>query len=152
MPTHTDTCILPYDSAFICDIVSDIERYPEFLPWCHAVEIVDRVNDQVIAKVTLGNDIFTESYRCSVKTERPFRIDVRYVEGPFKHLNTHWRFIECGTDGCKVDFFIDFEFQSSLFQMFFQKVFSSVVKSIMSAFIERAHKLYTERHKKSPSM
>ncbi|MBX9697658.1 MAG: type II toxin-antitoxin system RatA family toxin, partial [Alphaproteobacteria bacterium] len=70
---------------------------------------------------------------------------------PFKHLNTHWRFIECVDGGCKVDFFIDFEFQSSLFQMLFQKMFSSIVKSIMAAFIERAHTLQQNKAKENNS-
>lgn len=147
MPTHSDTCVLPYTSNFLCDLVSDIEKYPEFLPWCKEVRILESDNDGIKAQVTLGNDFVTESYRCRVKTDYPYRIDVIYVDGPFKYLNTHWRFIECDgeQEGCKVDFFIDFEFQSSLFQMLFQKVFASVVEGIMTAFKDRAHTLHQKK-------
>lgn len=146
MPTHSDTCVLPYRANFLCDLVADIEKYPEFLPWCRGVRILENDGNDVKAEVTLGNDFVTESYRCLVKTDYPYRIDVVYVDGPFKYLNTHWRFIECddGTNECKVDFFIDFEFQSSLFQMLFQKMFASVVESIMAAFKERAHVLHQQ--------
>jgi coenzyme Q-binding protein COQ10 len=152
MPTHTDTCVLPYSADFLFDLVFDIELYPAFLPWCKEVRIIEKMPDSLIAKVAIGNDLIAESYRCKVSSEKPNRIDVAYVDGPFKHLNTHWRFIECVDGGCKVDFFIDFEFQSSLFQMLFQKMFSSIVKTIMAAFIERAHTLQKNKAKeKNPT-
>jgi coenzyme Q-binding protein COQ10 len=118
-----------------------VERYPEFLPWVTGVTIRERTPDSFIAEVTVGYKFLTETYSCRVRLTPHSRIDIDYLSGPFRHLNNHWAF-EAHPDGTEVDFFIDFEFQSSMLQTMMNTVFSEAVKYMISSFESRAQEIH----------
>jgi coenzyme Q-binding protein COQ10 len=111
MPTHAEQRLLPYTQEQMYALVADIERYPEFLPWCVAARIKERRADFINADLVIGFRMFRERFTSHVKLDPPGRIDVTYAEGPFRYLNNHWIF-ERVPGGCRVDFFVDFEFKS----------------------------------------
>jgi coenzyme Q-binding protein COQ10 len=141
VPTHAEKRVLPYTPEQMFDLVAGIERYPEFLPWCLASRIRSREGNVVIADLVIGFKMIREKYTSRVVLERPSRIDVSYIEGPLKHLTNHWQFVPHG-EGCAVDFFVDFEFRSRLLQTVIGTLFHEALRRLVSAFEERARRLY----------
>ena len=142
MPMHAEKRVLPYAPEQMFDLVADVERYPEFLPWCTGVRVLERNADVVISRMEVGFKLFHESFTTRVKLSPPQRIDVAYFEGPFKYLNNHWVFEPNAGGGCEVDFFVDFECSSHLFGKAIGIVFNEAVQRMVSAFEKRARSLY----------
>ncbi|HLI12786.1 MAG TPA: type II toxin-antitoxin system RatA family toxin [Alphaproteobacteria bacterium] len=142
MPTHAEKRILPYRADQLFDLVADIERYPEFLPWCRAARIRRREADTIYADLIIGWRMIRESFTSRVVLQRPARIDVSYHEGPFKYLNNHWIFEQQPDGNCLIDFYVDFEFRSKMLQKVIGVLFNEAVRRMVHAFEERARKLY----------
>ncbi len=124
------------------DLVADVERYPEFLPWCLAARIRRRCGNTLVADLVIGFRGLRERYTSRVTLDRPrLRIDVSYEEGPFRYLDNHWVFENTGY-GCVIDFFIDFEFRSRLLQSLMGLLFDKAVQRMVTAFEDRARDLY----------
>lgn len=142
MPTHAEKRVLPHRPDQLFDLVADIEKYPEFLPWCVATRIRERHGDTSISDMVIGFKVFRERFTTRVTCRKPERIDVSYSEGPFKYLNNHWIFLPHGDGQCLIDFYVDFEFRSKILQAAIGAVFNEAVKRMISAFEKRAAKLY----------
>jgi coenzyme Q-binding protein COQ10 len=141
MPTHAEKRILPYSEEQLFEMVADVRRYPEFLPWCVGARIVSQNESELIADLTIGFKMFRETFRSQVTLERPHHVHVRYLTGPFRYLNNHWRFAAV-PNGTEVDFFVDFEFKSRLLQAVIGTVFNEAVRLMVRAFERRAMVLY----------
>ena len=141
MPTHAEQRALPYTQEQMYALVADIERYPEFLPWCVAARVKERRADFINADLVIGFRMFRERFTSHVKLDPPGRIDVTYAEGPFRYLNNHWIF-ERVPGGCRIDFFVDFEFKSRLLQRVIEMLFHEAVRRMVAAFEGRARDLY----------
>ena len=142
MPTHAEKRVLPHTSEQMFKLVSDVGRYPEFLPWCVGTRIRMREGDSIVADMVVGYKIFRERFTSRVDLAYPQRIDVTYFEGPFSYLNNHWIFNAHGLGQCEIDFFVDFEFRSGLLEKAFQVVFNEAVQRMVTAFEKRAKALY----------
>lgn len=142
MPTHAEKRVLPYTQQQLFELVLDIEKYPEFLPWCIGCRIKRRDEDLIVADMIIGFKMFRESFTSRVSYARPGRIDVTYQDGPFKYLNNHWEFNDLGNGTSEIDFFVDFEFRSRVLQMAIGAVFNEAVKRMIAAFEARAHALH----------
>jgi len=138
MPRHSEKRTLPYSPEVLYAIVADVERYPEFLPWVLEADIINKTDKGFMADLTVGYKFFQDTYRSEVILTPNERVDIRYLKGPFKHLENHWIFSPSSSNSVAVDFFIDFEFQSSLFQSMIRTVFTDAVKKMITAFEERA--------------
>lgn len=142
MPTHAERRVLRYSPKQLYDLVADIQRYPEFLPWCVAARIRKREANLVVADLVIGFKMIRERFTSRVTLdEAGRRIDVTYAEGPFRYLNNHWHFEE-HQDGCTIDFYVDFEFRSRLLQKLIQPLFHEAVRRMVAAFEGRAQALY----------
>ncbi|HEY8613685.1 MAG TPA: type II toxin-antitoxin system RatA family toxin [Roseomonas sp.] len=142
MPTHAEKKRLPYTPEQMFDLVADVRRYPEFLPWCVGAHVVSRTEGELIADLTIGFKMFRETFRSRVTLERPHHVHVEYLTGPFRYLNNHWRFAPAPGGGAEVDFFVDFEFKSRLLQAVIGTVFNEAVRLMVRAFERRAMALY----------
>lgn len=142
MGTKLHTHFLPYRPDQLYDLVVDIEKYPEFLPWCLGVRIVTRSDKDIVADLIVGYKFFRETFRSKVHLTPKTRIDVEYINGPFHHLNNHWVFKEGPGYGTNIDFFIDFQFKNSFFQSATQMVFESAFDKMLDAFEKRAQEVY----------
>ena len=142
MPTHAERRNLPHTQEHMFNLVSDVEKYPEFLPWCVGVRVKEKTSNRINADMMIGYKMFREKFSCKVDLTFPNRIDVIYKEGPFKYLNNHWIFIKEKDGSCTVDFFIDFEFNSTLLQKVIGVVFNEAVKIMVHAFEKRADTVY----------
>ncbi|MCC7272782.1 MAG: type II toxin-antitoxin system RatA family toxin [Alphaproteobacteria bacterium] len=141
MPTHAEQRVLPYTADQLFDLVADIERYPEFLPWCVAARIRTRTADTIVADLMIGFRMIRERFTSRVTLTPKRRIDVTYSEGPFKHLRNHWIFDPVPA-GCRIDFFVEFEFRSRALQMLIEMLFHEAVRRMVGAFEARARVLY----------
>jgi coenzyme Q-binding protein COQ10 len=145
MPTHAERKIVPYRPDQLFELVADVEKYPEFLPWCVAARIRSRTDAELVADLTIGFGPFRESFTSRVSLERPSRIRVRYENGPFRYLNNQWGFAP-DPRGCAVDFFVDFEFRSRILQAAIGVVFNQAVHRMVNAFQRRARQIYGLPH------
>jgi coenzyme Q-binding protein COQ10 len=144
MPTHAEKKRLPYSQAQLFDLVADIERYPEFLPWCVGARIRERNGNEILGDLLIGYKMVRERFTSRVVLHRPDHIDVSYSEGPFKYLTNHWHFIPQDDGTCLIDFYVDFEFRSRMLQKIIEVFFNEAVKRMVGAFETRAHALYGE--------
>jgi len=143
MPTHAEQRTLPYAPEQLFDIVADIARYPEFLPWCVACRVTRREGDVIWGDLMVGFKVFREKFTSKVTLDPPRRIDVEYINGPFRHLTNHWIFVpEDGGRATTIDFYIDFEFHSRLLRAAATPVFNEAVRRMVSAFEARARALH----------
>jgi coenzyme Q-binding protein COQ10 len=149
MPTHAEKKRLPYTPDQMFDLVADVRRYPEFLPWCVGARVVSQNEGELIADLTIGFKMFRETFRSRVTLERPHHVHVEYLTGPFRYLNNHWRFHPV-PGGSEVDFFVDFEFKSRLLQAVIGTVFNEAVRLMVRAFERRAMMLYGRERPGAP--
>ncbi len=148
MPTHAEKKILPYTPDQMFDLIAEIDKYPEFLPWCVGARIRGRtMKDEleiIDADLVISFKVFRERFGSRVTLNRAERkIDVAYLDGPFRYLNNHWHFRPVD-GGCEVDFFVDFEFRSRALQAIIGVVFYEAMRRIVAAFEARAADLYAQ--------
>lgn len=142
MPVHKEKRVLPYTPDQLYQLVVDIERYPEFLPWCLGARVKSRQEELIVADLIIGFKMFRERFTSRVRPNAESqRIDVTYAEGPFKYLENHWVF-EDHPEGCLIDFYVDFEFRSKLLQKVIESLFHEAVRRMVAAFESRARDLY----------
>ena len=142
MTTHAEQRLIHHTPEQLFDLVADVRRYPEFLPWCLAARIKERSQTMLVADLIIGFQIFKEQFTSHVSMDRDnLIIEVEYAEGPFKYLKNRWKFIE-HPDGCVIDFYVDFEFRSRLLQTVIESLFTEAVKRMVRAFEARADQLY----------
>jgi coenzyme Q-binding protein COQ10 len=142
MPTHAEKRLVPYTADQIFDLVADVERYPEFLPWCLGARVRERNANTITADLLIGFRMVRERFTSRVQLDRPRRIDVSYTHGPFRYLNNHWEFIPQPQGSCVIDFYVDFEFRSRMLQKLIGLLFNEAVKRMVGAFEARARHLY----------
>ena len=141
MISHRETRIVPYPAALMYAVVSDVEKYPQFLPWVVALRVLSRGENRMTAEMAVGYGALRERYTSDVRldpVER--RIDVVQTQGPFKQLENHWRFTP-HAEGCEVEFSILFAFRSRLLQSLAGSAFEKVILNMADAFEARARTL-----------
>jgi len=146
MPTHSETRELPYTAQQMYDLVADVARYPEFLPWTAAARIKsneDRGDHWVMdADLVISFKVFRERFTSRVVLwPDANKIDTEYLDGPFKFMRSNWAFRDTDA-GCEVDFFVDFEFRNAILQTLIGVVFNEAMQRVVKAFEKRAHELY----------
>jgi len=142
MPRHSETRYLPYTPDQLFDLVADVARYDEFLPWVVAVRIRSSSEEETVADLVVGFNAFKERFTSKVKKDRPGRICVDYIEGPLKYLHNEWRFEPAADGGTNVHFSVDFAFKSRLFEALAGSMFDRALRRMTGAFETRAAALY----------
>lgn len=149
MPSHSESRILPYAPDFIYAIVADVERYPEFVPWCAGLRILSHERtswgEVLLAETLVGYKALRERYTSRVELEPARRIDVEQTKGPFRQLENHWRFA-AAPGGCRVDFSIAFEFRSRILGRVAGAALGLVMMQMTHAFEARARALSNVPH------
>ena len=147
MPTHGETRVMPYTARQMYDLVADVLRYPEFIPWIAAARIRSVVphadgTQRMEADLVVSFKVFREKFGSRVVLDEPGRrLDIEYLDGPFKHMRSTWEFSDI-QGGCEVRFFVDFEFRNAVLQKVIGVVFHEAMQRIVRAFEERAKVLY----------
>lgn len=153
MPKHHEFRNLPYSARQMYDLVADIESYPQFLPWNSAARIRSRETrpdgaQEIAADLVISFKVFRERFgsRVVLWPEDPLtgalKIDTEYLDGPFKYMRSDWTFTDQPEGGCRVDFFVDFEFRNAILRKLIGVVFHEAMARIVRAFEQRARVLY----------
>ena len=141
MPSHGETRFLPYTPEQVFDLVADVRRYPEFLPWVQAMRVRKDQPDEALADMIVGFKGLRETFTSRVTKRRPEQVHVDYVEGPLRFLTNDWRF-RPAPGGCDVEFQVAFEFKSRVFEKLAGRVFDTALRRMIGAFEARADALY----------
>ena len=141
MPKHSETRHLPYTPEQMFDLVADVARYPEFLPWVSAMRVRSDTPTETVADMIVGFKGLRETFTSRVTKDRPGAIDVEYLDGPLKYLRNNWRF-RPEEQGCAVDFTVDFACKNRVFEMLAGQVFGTALRRMIGAFEDRAARLY----------
>lgn len=147
MPSLTQKKILPHSAQNMFELVMDIEKYPDFLPWCKAAKITKIISDKNLeADLLINFKSFLEKYSSNVEhgknNDGSYYINVVAIRGPFKNLVNRWNFREVAEKKCEVEFFIDFEFSSFLLGKMIGLIFEKAAEKMMDAFEKRAVELH----------
>ena len=144
MPTFRTTRRVAHTPQQMFDLVADVRRYQEFLPWVAATRVRSDSDTLMIADLVVGFRSIKETFASRVTKQRPVRIEVDYIEGPLKFLHNSWRFEPDGKGGTDIHFCVDFAFKSRIFEALAGQMFDRALRRMIGAFETRAHELYGE--------
>jgi ribosome-associated toxin RatA of RatAB toxin-antitoxin module len=142
MATISRSALVPHSAEQMFELVSDVDRYRDFLPWCGDSEVLFRGEDEMKARIVISKAGVEKSFTTLNRLQRGKMMEMRLIEGPFKHLDGFWRFQPLKEDACKVSLDLDFEFSSRLLTIAFGKVFVQIANSLVDAFVKRAQEVY----------
>jgi ribosome-associated toxin RatA of RatAB toxin-antitoxin module len=123
-------------------LIDDVERYPEFLPWCSRTEVVSRSEDELVATLYLAKAGLKYSFTTRNQLRRPTQMTLELVEGPFSALTGIWDFKVLNDEACKVSLNLQFEFSGKIASIAMAKVFNQVATTLVDAFVTRADEIY----------
>ena len=146
MTVHSEKRVISHSPEDLYKLVADVRAYPQFLPWCLASRIRRETPHELTADLIIGFNMFREHFTSHVELDpEALKINVAYAEGPFKYLTNQWIFHE-HPDGCEIEFYVDFEFNSRLLQSVIEALFTEAVKRMVRAFEARADTLYSNKN------
>ena len=139
---HEERRIIKHTPSNLFKLVSDVKRYPEFLPWCLGARVKNNRKNNFEADLIIGFKIYKEIYSSEISLDNiNKKIIVNYKDGPFEHLENYWVFKD-NKNGCEVEFMVDFKFKSVFLQTLMETLFSEAVRLMVGAFEKRANELY----------
>lgn len=141
MPGISETRQLPYTAEQMFDLVADVARYGEFLPWVVGTRVRSNSETEMIADMLVGFKALREKFTSRVEKKRPHEIEVHYLDGPMRDLDNVWKFRPT-PDGCEVDFSVSFTFRNAMFEALAGQYFDRAFRKMVSAFETRADQLY----------
>lgn len=136
------SALVPYSCEQMFDLVADVARYPEFMPWCGGSEVQWRDDNGMQASVQIHFAGIRQSFTTRNKHEYPHRIVIQLVDGPFSRLSGHWVFQALGDSGCKVLYTMEYAFSSRAMSAIIGPVFNRIATSFIDSFTKRAHAIY----------
>ena len=146
MPLIARQALVMYSPAEMYDLVNDIAAYPDFLPWCRSSEVISTTEDMIEASVEIAKGSLNKSFATRNLLQKNKMIEMKLLEGPFKHLEGFWRFNPLKSpDACKVTLDLEFEFESKLVGLAAGPVFSKIANTLVDSFAKRAVAVYGER-------
>ena len=139
---HEERRIIKHTPSNLFKLVSDVQRYPEFLPWCLGARVRKNRKNNFEADLIIGFKIYKEIYSSEISLDNiNKKIIVNYKDGPFEYLENYWVFKD-NKNGCEVEFMVNFKFKSVFLQTLMETLFSEAVRRMVGAFEKRANELY----------
>lgn len=152
MPGIHEIRKLPYSAEQMFDLVADVGRYGEFLPWVMATRVRVDNEDEMIADMLVGFNALREKFTSRVEKQRPDMIKVHYLDGPLQDLDNVWRFRPLGEHACEIDFHVEFRFRNALFEKLAGQYFDRAFRKMVAAFETRAAELYGNNNSSATSV
>lgn len=134
--------LVPYRCEQMFDLVADVERYPEFMPWCGGAHVESRNQTGMQATLQIHFAGIRQSFTTRNEHRYPHEITVHLVSGPFSSLSGRWLFQSLGEQGCKVLYTMQYAFASRALSAVVGPVFNRIAGSFIDSFTKRAHVLY----------
>jgi ribosome-associated toxin RatA of RatAB toxin-antitoxin module len=145
MPTIKRSALVPYKPAEMFALVDEVGAYPQFLPWCKHARELSRNDDEVQASLHLARGGFEKSFTTRNRLQKNKMIEMRLIEGPFRHLDGFWHFDPVGDSACRVSLDLDFEFSNRLIGMAMGPLFNQIANTLVDSFCKRAVDVYGPR-------
>lgn len=142
MPSIREVTQLNYTPEQMFDLVADVGRYREFLPWVIATRVRSDSEAEMVADMVVGFKSIRESFTSRVTKDRPHEIRVHYVDGPLSDLDNIWLFRPYGNESCEIEFYVDFTFRNRMFERIAGQYFDRAFRKMVNAFEKRAAELY----------
>ncbi len=136
------SALVNFSAQQMYDLVDDIQSYHSFVPFCQESSIIERTDEQVIATLLVAKSGIAKSFTTKNNLTAPHSISMELVDGPFSHLSGGWKFTALSERACKIELNLSFEFSNKLTTFAFSKIFNLLIESMVSAFTERAKKIY----------
>lgn len=152
MPGIRETRRLPYSAEQMFDLVADVGRYAEFLPWVIATRVKSDSDTEMVADMVVGFKSLREKFTSRVAKDRPREIDVHYVDGPLRDLDNTWIFRPHPEGGCEIDFRVEFTFKNRMFERIAGQYFDRAFHKMVAAFETRAAEVYGSKSSSAQSV
>lgn len=152
MPGIHEVRRLPYSAEQMFDLVADVGRYGQFLPWVVATRVKSDSETEMVADMLVGFSALREKFTSRVEKRRPEWIKVHYVDGPMRDLDNVWQFRQLDDGGCEIDFLVEFTFRNMLFEKLAGQYFDRAFRKMVAAFESRADELYGSRSSSATSV
>lgn len=136
------SAIVPFSPAQMFDLVADVQRYPEFLPWCTEAELLSKNDAELTGRLSVAQGPLRGQFTTRNRLERPSAMSLKLVEGPFSDLSGQWQFVALGDSGCRVELAMQFAFSNPVKDMLMGAVFEQTCNSLVDAFVDRARQIY----------
>jgi ribosome-associated toxin RatA of RatAB toxin-antitoxin module len=137
--------LVEYSAEQMYGLVSDVQRYPDFLPWCAGAHVETREDGVVCASLSIDYHGIKQSFKTENRSSPAQRIEIRLVSGPFRELDGQWSFTALAPQACKIEFRLHYEFSNRLLEKLVGPVFKHIANSLLDAFLRRAQQLYGSR-------
>jgi len=142
MPEIAKTVLVEHTPQEMFDLVDEVERYPEFLPWCGGSNVSHRDDRTTRATIHINYRGIRQSFTTENAKVRPHSMSVKLVQGPFRNLDGEWRFLALPGGGCKIEFRLHYEFASRILEKLVGPVFHYIANTLVDAFVRRAESQY----------
>ncbi len=142
MTTIARSALVSHSAKAMFDLVDDVDRYKEFLPWCSDSGVLERNGDEARAYVTISKGGMARSFTTLNRAQPGKMMEIRLIEGPFRRLDGYWRFIPLGDGASRVALDLEFEFTNTIVRMAFGRVFEQVADRLVQSFVKRADQVY----------
>ena len=136
------TVLIQHSAERMYNLVIDVAKYPDFLPWCGGVEVFEQTDEVLDAKVHIKFKGINQFFHTRNANTRPSAIDMAFVDGPFKKFHGHWKFVSLRDDACKIEFQLHYEFESIFLEKIIGPVFGMIAGTFVDGFVKRADRLY----------
>ena len=136
------TVLVPYSAEKMFNLVDDVAKYPEFLPWCDGSTVIKQSENITHATVNINYHHVKHSFSTENKRNPPLLIEMNLLNGPFEHLDGHWRFIPLSDEACKIEFRLHYTFSHKILEKLVGPVFHMIANSFVESFIGRADTIY----------
>ncbi len=141
MPTVLKSVIVPHPARTMFDLVDDVERYPEFLPWCSGAKVYERSDAITRARIDVDYHGLASHFSTLNRKDAPRRMDLEFVEGPFEEFKGRWSFTALGDSGSRVEFALDYAFSNAGVAALLGPVFGHIIETLVERFVARAEAL-----------
>lgn len=145
MKSISRSALVPHSAQRMYELVCDVDGYHAFLPWCRESYVTARGEDEMRGTIVISKGGIERSFTTLNRLQRNKMMEMRLIEGPFRHLEGFWRFQALREDACKVSLDLEFEFSSRLMTVAFGPVFTQIANTMVDAFVKRADELYGGR-------
>jgi ribosome-associated toxin RatA of RatAB toxin-antitoxin module len=132
------SAIVEHSAAEMYALVENIEAYPDFLPWCTATQVHERVPGRTRATLTVGVGGLSHAFSTLNENRPDEAIDLHLVSGPFRRFEGRWRFVPLAPDACRIELSLQYEFSSRVLGKVLSPLFDGIADSMVDAFVRRA--------------
>jgi ribosome-associated toxin RatA of RatAB toxin-antitoxin module len=136
------TVLIHHSASRMYALVDDVKKYPEFLPWCGGVDLIKQDDASTVATLHIDYHGLHQQFTTENLKTFPSLMEIKLKDGPFKHLEGVWRFIELNENACKIEFMLNYEFANIIIEKIISPVFSHIANTFVDGFVARADVVY----------